>query len=216
MNPYLTSTDKDLYIIKERKRNDVVIGVPHHARAGIGALPCKAHPDSDENAGHLGWHLAESLECHSIIVCNSTQDANKLRGSRYATQIAAWQPKVLIEIHGHAERDTRGKGARFDVEISSGSKTNNIHSTKLATCLATEFAAVPELRSFSISGDFDEIHFKATGSVTITDERWIAYHIELPPRLRRSSHAKDGPPPELGYTFCNILAKHINALHQRS
>ena len=68
----LESTERSLLIAEKRKRSDLVIGVPHHAPAGTPTLPCPEHSDSDENTGIIGRHLAERLDCCSIIACNST------------------------------------------------------------------------------------------------------------------------------------------------
>ena len=114
----LESTEPSLLIIEERRRKDIVVGVPHHAPAGIPKLPCPDHPDSDENAGFLGRYIAERLKCCSIIACNYPVDVNKFFRTDYTMQIASWNPKVLIEIHGHG-----GKNAKSDIEISSGSSS---------------------------------------------------------------------------------------------
>jgi len=58
----LKSASISALIIEERKFKDIVIGVPHHAPAGIEKLPCLEHPESDENAGYLGRYIAEKLK----------------------------------------------------------------------------------------------------------------------------------------------------------
>jgi hypothetical protein len=65
----LESTSTSILIIEERKFKDIIIGVPHHAPAGIDKLPCLEHEESDENAGFLGRYIAEKLNCCSIIAC---------------------------------------------------------------------------------------------------------------------------------------------------
>jgi hypothetical protein len=195
-------------LIEERLRKDIVIGVPHHAPAGTPTLPCPEHPDSDENAGFLGRYLAEKLDCCSVIACNSTIDPNKSGNSRYATQIAQWKPKVLIEIHGHG-----GKRAHFNVEISSGSTINDKYSDPMATKLAALIAGIPGLERLTIGGKYSELHFKASKTATITDSRWIAYHMELPPELRKSSGAPGAMPPDIGYKFCDAVKTALRELH---
>ena len=73
----LESTEQSLLIIENRARYDIVVGVPHHAPAGVPNLPCPEHSDSDENTGFIGRYLAEKLNCCSVIACNSTIDPNK-------------------------------------------------------------------------------------------------------------------------------------------
>ena len=205
----LKLTEPSLLIIEVRGSTDVVVGVPHHAPAGKPTLPCPEHTASDENAGFLGRHLAEALHCCSIIACNYTIDVNKFFRSDYAMQIAKWNPKVLIEIHGHG-----GRKAKHDIEISSGSTENSRYSVRLATELRGLLANDNGLKGLSICGEYSELYFKANGSVTISDGRWVAYHIELPPSLRKSSDGATGkPPPDIGYTFCNALEKAVRNIH---
>ena len=204
----LESPALSLLIIEERANKDIVVGVPHHAPAGKTTLPCQDHPDSDENAGFLGRYVAEALNCCSIIACNYTIDVNKSLSSDYAMQIARWRPKVLIEIHGHG-----GKKAKHDVEISSGSTENDRHSHQIATKLTGILADANGLKSLSICGQYSKLHFKARGAVTISDGRWVAYHIELPPGLRKPSDSPNGKPSNIGYTFCDALTKAVREIH---
>jgi hypothetical protein len=204
----LESTEPSLLIIEERKRKDIVVGVPHHAPAGIPTLPCLEHPDADENAGFIGRNLAERLNCCSIIACNYTSDVNKYLRSDYTMQIACWKPQVLIEIHGHG-----GKAAIFDIEISSGSSNNDKFSTVLAEKLLTFFAPIADLKKFSVSGEYDKINFKAKKALTITDGNWLPYHIELPAKIRMPENRKTGKPAEIGYKFCELLANAVQEIH---
>jgi len=202
----LESTEPSLLIIEERKSKDVVVGVPHHAPAGISTLPCSEHPDADENAGFLGRYIAEKLKCCSIIACNYTVDVNKFFRTDYTMQIASWNPKVLIEIHGHS-----GEKANSNIEISSGSSHNDRFSKDLADKLASSFSTVEELNALSVCGEYSKLHFKASDTVTISDGRWVPYHIELPPVLRKPPNNVSGKPPDIGYQFCDFL---IKALHE--
>jgi hypothetical protein len=195
-------------ITESRSRTDIVVGVPHHAPAGQTTLPCKEHPVADENCGFLGKRISELLDCCSVIACNYTVDVNKYFRTDYSMQIATWNPKVLVEIHGHG-----GKTAHFDIEISSGGPQNNGFSKSLADALASRFASNNELKCLTVSGDYDKIYFKATKAVTISDGRWISYHIELPPRLRMVLRATLGKPPEIGCQFCGMLADVLKGLH---
>lgn len=200
----LESTVNSLLIIEERKRKDIVIGVPHHAPAGIPNLPCSTHPDADENAGFLGRYIAEKLNCCSVIACNYPVDVNKYFRTDYTMQIASWNPKVLIEIHGHGE-----KKAKFNIEISSGSPENEKHSKNMADKLKTSFLNDNDLKTLTISGEYNKIYFKASDSVTITDGRWISYHIELPPSLRKPEKNGSGKPAAIGYKFCDYLLGEV-------
>lgn len=204
----LESTEPSLLIIEERKRKDIIVGVPHHAPAGTPTLPCREHEVADENAGFIGRNLAERLNCCSIIACNYTTDVNKYLRSDYTMQIARWNPQVLIEIHGHG-----GKSAKFDIEISSGSSENDKFSTVLAEKLLTIFAPIADLKKFSISGEYDKIYFKAKKAITITDGKWLPYHIELPAEIRKPENCKTGKPAKIGYKFCELLANVVQEIH---
>jgi hypothetical protein len=202
----LESTSTSL-LIEERRITDIVIGVPHHAPAGVEKLPCGRV--SDENAGFLGRYIAEKLDCCSIIACNYTMDVNKCSGRDYAVQIAKWQPKVLVEIHGHG-----GKKAKYHIEISSGSKEENKeYSMPLAKKLSDKHLKDDQQKEISICGDYGKIYFKAKDTATIRDGRWRAFHIELPPKLRIPGDDKRGKPPRLGYQFCDCLVEVLKEMY---
>jgi hypothetical protein len=208
VNSMLESAHPSRLIIEPRKRVDLVVGVPHHAPAGTPYLPCAEHSDSDENTGFLGRHLADRLDCCSIIACNYTIDANKHLHSDYSMRIAQWRPIVLIEIHGHGKvRST------YDVEISCGSAEFTTDSEDLATAINRKCAADAALADVSVCGRFTDIYFKATKTLTITDTRWLAYHIELSPRLRKPETGQTGRPTTLAYRFCDHLAAALVEKH---
>ena len=186
-------------LITQGEVREVVIGVPHHAPLGVGHLPCKEHPYADENAGLVGYELARLLNCKSIIACNSPIDPNKHKGSEYCQKILVWKPKFLVEIHGHG-----GLSAKFDIEISSGSSAKNFWSKGMAKRLRTKLSAIPLLHEYTLSGDINEIYFKAKKSFTITANEWIAFHIELPKSIRESQ--------ERYSLFCVSLAETIREL----
>jgi hypothetical protein len=208
----LESTQPSLLIIEKRTRQDIVIGVPHHAPAGVPRLRCPEPRPSDENAGFIGRHLAEQLDCCSVIACNYTIDANKYLRSDYTMQIAAWNPVVLIEIHGHGK--TKSK---YDVEISCGAAELTAYSETLAAALLNKLADDAELAEVSVCGRFADLYFKATETLTITDARWTSYHIELSPRLRKPETAITGNPSAFAYRFCDHLAAVVKLMgHIRS
>jgi hypothetical protein len=72
-----------------------------------------------------------------------------------------------------------------------------------------------DLADVTVCGRFDEIYFKATKTLTITDPRWLAYHIELSPRLRKPDAGQTGKPTALAYRFCDHLAAALKAKHGR-
>ena len=209
MNAESMLQSKDTYLItEERPSKDIVVGVPHHAPAGTPSLPCPEHIDSDENAGFLGRYLAETLDCCSIIACNSTIDVNKSSRSAYAVQIEQWSPKVLIEIHGHG-----GTRANFNVEISSGSFINDPFSQRMATKLVDLISNIKDLKHLTIGGEYAKLHYKASKAVTISDGTWVAYHMELPPELRKASGSPGEKPPKAGYVFCDAVRTAVRELH---
>jgi hypothetical protein len=191
-----------LLIIEERPNRRIVVGVPHHAPGGTGTLPCPDHRMSDENAGYLGRFLAKRLNCCSVIACNYPIDANKSLKTDYSMQIGKWKPEILVEIHGHGGN----RVGQDTVEISSGSYEWTEYAIKLAEKLALLLSKTRGLRNVRMTGDFQKIHFKATASASITTDRWISYHIELPPILRK---LKSGRVPKTGLVFCEALAKAL-------
>jgi hypothetical protein len=118
-----------------------------------------------------------------VIAVNYFLDPNKFKSSDYFKKIEAITPKFLIEIHGHA-----GLSAQFDIEISSGSLDKSVLSKKFAGQLFSAFSDHPSLSNYTISGDFDQIHFRATKSLTINTDQWTAFHIELPQKLREDQN----------------------------
>jgi hypothetical protein len=197
-----------LLIIQKRRNNSIVIGVPHHAPADVEELPCPEHKDSDENAGFLGMYIAKKLKCHSVIACNYTMDANKHSGSDYAVQIAKWQPKVLVEIHGHS-----GKKAKYHIEISSGSKEENKkYSMPLAKKLSDKHLKDDLQKEMSICGDYGKIYFQAKDTATIRDKRWMSFHIELPPGIRIPKEGKKDKLSDLGKQFCDCLVEALKEM----
>jgi hypothetical protein len=179
--------------------NEIIIGVPHHAPINTTRLPCREHPDADENAGFIGYYLSCLLNCPCIIACNYFLDPNKDKGTDYFKKILELMPKLLVEIHGHGSNS-----ARFDIEISSGSQEKTFWSKELEERLRLAFSRELSFRNLSMSGDFEEIYFKATKSVSITTDKWVAFHLELPKSIRQSK--------SLYMPFCELLAETIRDL----
>jgi hypothetical protein len=205
----LNVNDHSILLIRERQRKDIVVGVPHHAPAGFPKLPCPDHPDSDENAGFLGNYLSEKINCCNVIACNYTFDSNKCLRSDYSMQISKWMPKILIEIHGHSGNKTKN-----DIEISSGSIVNNHYSMDFAEKILSRCSIVGELKDISICGDFNKLKYRASNTATVTDNRWLAYHIELSPKFRINSDKSNYKPPFLGYKFCDVLFETLISIYK--
>lgn len=195
----LNNSDASFLLAKERNNKKVVIAVPHHAPIGTSKLPCAQHEISDENAGVLGDYISRLLNCCSIVACNYFIDSNKSKESDYFKRIQTWKPKFLIEIHGHGSRL-----ANYDIEISSGSLENNTWSKKLAEKLQRKMADARALRDFTISGNYNQIYFKASSSITISTDNWISFHIELPKAIRAKK--------SVSIQFCELLADCIEEL----
>ena len=199
-----------ILIIEERKCNDIVIGVPHHAPAGIEHLPFKDKNGkdrvSDENTGFLGRYIAEKLDSHSTVACNYTMDVNKCINSDYVFQIMKWCPKYLVEIHGHKTTSTN-----FDIEISCGGKKNEKFSKELADKLQNKCSKFSNLSGKTISVEYNKIKLQATEAVTINNVRWIPIHIELPRQLR-IGNKNVGKPPKEGYLFCDCLVEALDEI----
>ena len=169
------------FIYLPKSRSDVIVAAPHHAPLWVSSLPCETHPTADENTGWIAFHLAKLLDCSCLVAGNYYLDVNKHKHSDYFKKIEAINPKILIEIHGH------GSGsANFEIEISSGSLEKSPLSSQFAEKLSVFFTQSPMLKDYTISGDFSQIHYRATRSLTINTDQWIAYHIELPYSIRKS------------------------------
>lgn len=193
--------DSETYalLITRGEVREVVIGVPHHAPLGVPKLPCIEHPYSDENTGVIGYEVARLLNCNSVIACNSPIDPNKDKDSEYCKTLLAWKPKFLIEIHGHG-----GSLAKFDIEISSGSTIRNYWSKEMAERMRAKLFTKSQFLGYTLSGDINQIYFKAKKSYTIKTNEWVAFHIELPKSIRESK--------EKYSLFCEALAETINEL----
>ena len=207
----LNDPDNSRLLLIPGSTSDVVIGVPHHAPLGVAELPCKEHPDADENAGFLGFYISRLLNCPCIIACNYFLDPNKDESTDYSKSIIILKPKILIEIHGHG-----GKLAKFGIEISSGSRNNNFWSRQMANRLQKRLSDVPVLQNYSLSGNFNDIHFKATRSFTITTDLWVAFHIELPKELRQDKSHYDPFCENLAETIAEILSNFDALKEQKS
>jgi hypothetical protein len=99
-----------------------------------------------------------------------------------------------------------------DIEISCGSKENNERSTRLAELLESRFSGCEQLLKLTISGEYENIFYQASKTPTITDDRWEAFHVELPPSLRMEGRRTGGKPPQSGYRFCDCLVEALNEM----
>jgi hypothetical protein len=66
-----------------------------------------------------------------------------------------------------------------------------------------------DLEGIFVCGRFDDLYFRATKTLTIADARWLAYHIELSPRLRKPANGHTGKPTGLA----NHLPAALNEKH---
>ncbi|WP_143824684.1 hypothetical protein [Natranaerobius trueperi] len=196
------------HLIKEIETStNILIGAPHHAPKGIKSLPCKEHPDSDENVGYLAQYLANKLNASYIIAVNAKSDYNKILDSEYIQFIKYIKPKIFIEIHGHG-----GTNAKQDIEISTGSKDKESWSIELSKILKENLQKDDTLNNLSVSGSWNEIYFTAKYTKSIKTGDWIGFHIELPQNLRISKLDAVTLPPEEGYLFLDYLAKTVKQL----
>jgi hypothetical protein len=124
---------------------------------------------------------------------------NKHLGSDYSMQIATWHPRVLIEIHGHGKVRTP-----YDVEISCGSAEFTSYSEDLAAAFNRKLAADATFADVSVCGLFSERYLRSTKTLTITDASWLAYHIELSSRLRKSDSRLVGRPTDFATALKRI------------
>jgi hypothetical protein len=195
----LVDTKYAILLTTPGQTREVVIGIPHHAPLGVTELPCTDHPNSDENAGFIGYHLSRLLGCPAVIACNYFLDPNKDLATDYSKAILNIAPKLLVEIHGHSTGH-----ARFDIEISCGSLAENERSKEITRKLKGRLSAIPMLKKYTLSGDFNSIYYKATGSATITTSQWKACHVELPYPIRKSRTEYE--------LLCGALAETIREL----
>lgn len=191
--------DKSILAIEERKRRDFVVAVPHHAPLGVDHLPCPEHSVSDENVGFLGSYTAQLLDCPFIVACNYFIDVNKSESTDYFKKIEKWEPNILIELHGHG-----GDKARYDIEISSGNLQKNHWSKELASRLRAKISQVKDFSAYTISGDYNNIYFTASKSVSINTDRWLAFHIEIPNTIRAQRGLYD--------PFCELLVDGLREI----
>ena len=192
-----------ILLIEQRENRKIVLGAPHHTLGGIKNMPCPEHTDGDENTGFIAQQLAEQINCCSIIACNYPIDPNKSLSTDYSVQIEKWNPKYLIEIHGHGAK----KIDDLRIEISSGKIESNEISKLFATTLKNKFNSNDILKKYDVCGDFNKIYFRASKTATIIDNRWTAIHIELPPSIRNN---ENNTLPTFSSEFIKYLYETIN------
>ncbi len=199
-----------LLIADIKTESTITIGIPHHTSGGIRFMSGSEQRVGDDNAGYIGKYIADKLGSSLVCACNYFLDPNKNIYSDYSIAIAQSRPNYLIEIHGHGKTKTR-----HDVEISCGSSAKEDAAIELKLALERLIRSAdqncPENRCLSqleIAAAFDKIHFKATKTATIQDSRWLAYHIELSPRLR--VNCQTNAVPKIGYAFADLLCSAIS------
>ncbi|MCF7919527.1 MAG: hypothetical protein K9N06_06415 [Candidatus Cloacimonetes bacterium] len=198
---FLGFHDGSLLLSKRNAASKIVVGVPHHGPRSYSRMLCDR--SADENAGYIGCYLAEILPASLIVANRYFFDPNKSESSDYFKFIKAGLPNLLIEIHGHGARN-----AVYDIEISSGPEDED-YAKAFSQSLSHKMKKSPDLKKFSISGNYNKIYFTAQYSCTVTDSRWHTLHIELPPALRKQP---DSPyPPAAGFHLMDMIAELINS-----
>ncbi len=205
MQNLLLEKSASILLIEGRVETNIVVAAPHHTPGGNKNMPCPEHTDGDENTGIIARMLAETLNVSSIIACNYPIDSNKSLETDYARQILQWKPKYLIEIHGHGAKGG-AKPSDYIIEVSSGTEARETTAIEFANTLKEQLQIYSELENYNVKGEWDQIHFRASKTATIIDERWIPIHIELPPSLRLSP---DNTLPEFITKFVDCLAVTI-------
>lgn len=136
-------------IASERGPAPVVLGVPHHAGAGVARIAESARNartgkmgrPADELAGLCGLAVFQALQKRKIPVRlviaahAANHDPNKTPGSPYWERIfTGAQPGILLELHGAAGRRLHA------LELSAGSnmKTNPLYYGRLLQKQLTE------------------------------------------------------------------------------
>ncbi len=188
LNRLLQETNVSFFLIQPGKQTDIVVSAIHHAPAGVSSLPCSRHENSDEAVGPIAHKIAKKLDSSLIVASNYFLDVNKpdpnIRKKEENTDYLTWlfhnKPQLLVEIHGHS-----GERSTADIEISSGKHNKNI-SIEFARKLQDRMKRSRFKRSYSVSGDYDKISYKASEAVSINSDKWSAFHIELCPELRKN------------------------------
>jgi len=179
MKDILKIEHSSILIVQKGNNKDIVVGVPHHVYSQVGITNDDNFVSKDVNAGFIGEYIGKKLNASLVVACNYFYDVNKDIKSDYFRAILQFKPSILIEIHGHENNKTK-----YDVEISSGSFEKNSLSIEFADILINFSKEYKLLKDFQICGDFKYIYYKATKSKSINNENWVAFHIELPPKLR--------------------------------
>ena len=70
-----------------------------------------------------------------------------------------------------------------------------------------------DFEDVSVCGRFVDLYFRATKTLTITDARWLSYHIELFSRLRKPGNGQAGRPTAFAYRFADHLEAALFEKH---
>lgn len=176
----LNSNEVNFFLVKQGENPNIVLAAVHHAPIGISKLPCDEHPASDEAVGLLALQAAKLLKCTYVVASNYFRDPNKSDDTDYYKWLSRSKPFMLVEIHGHSSEK-----ANFDVEISSGQQRKGA-SLDFAEKLQGYIDHYQFKNKYTVSGNYHQIHFKATKAVTINTDAWLAFHIELCLDLRKN------------------------------
>ena len=202
----LSSKDQLIVLGCGKPAYDVVIGVPHHAPAGVKTI-CENRRPADENAASYALVAYSALQergvaCKLVIAAHPLgSDPNKDRGSAYCEAVFKEATGLLLECHGMAVTRDR------DLELSAGSNTyaDTRHFGELLfSALQQRYALAVQQRPgsreaviYKPQGDPAkgslEMPATKTASLKMADEKKIpALHLEAKPRFRKHRGGKSG------------------------
>jgi hypothetical protein len=210
----------------------VVLGVPHHAAAGIEWI-AERRPEgrrvADENAVLYALVCFARLESHAIpcrlvIAAHATDhDPNKLPGSPYCTRIlAAPRAQLLLECHA------AGRTAPHELEISAGGNgyADPLHFGRLlAQCLGPGHQVASQARPGSRAAQVvasgrparqSRLRYPALRTRSLTEAALhgiAALHLEAMPRFRTHSIGSLRLPDagrQLGYALADAIRSYLD------
>lgn len=218
----------------------VVLGIPHHAAAGVNRIAENWHNDSkgefgrkaDETTGLAGLAFFAALQeqgiaCKLLIACHATDhDPNKTPGSPFWQNVfTAPLPGLLFELHG------AGRERKHALELSAG--RNSVADPSLFGKALSYFYTGSEILAYQMRPGGREAwvvapHAEASGrlqnpalyttSLTYAGEAGVpALHLEMKITFRRPiKHHLDGrtaftPPPQT-WQLARAAASAVNLL----
>lgn len=188
------------------KSSKFLIAAPHHASDKNDIKGMRTERGTirsyDANTGFICLEIAKSLGASYLIYNNAKDDPNKVVTNEYCHLVKAIHPKILVEIHGHAEKSID----RTIIEVSGGLNNNDM-SIKFANILTKELHD-SGLSHMTAEGDFNKIFYKGSKTATVNGSAWNGsggktLHIELPKHLRLSGNVSK---------IAKVITKSLNQL----